>query len=71
MKDKPPQVILERPKTGFAIPAHEWLRGPSLPLLTDALHYGASEHGDFFRSDAINRFFRLHLERKANVGYHL
>ncbi|HKD51733.1 MAG TPA: asparagine synthase (glutamine-hydrolyzing) [Candidatus Acidoferrum sp.] len=71
MKDKLPRAILERPKTGFDIPAHEWLRGPLLPLLTDALHYGASEYGDLFRSDAIDRFLRLHLERKANVGYHL
>ena len=60
----------DRPKTGFDIPAHEWLRGPLLPLLTDALHFGASEYGDFFRSDVVQRFLRLHLGRKANVGYH-
>ena len=71
MKDKLPQAILQRPKTGFDIPAHEWLRGPLLPLLTDALHYGAREYGDVFRSDVVERFLRLHLERKANVGYHL
>ena len=71
MKDKLPPAILNRPKTGFDIPAHEWLRGPLLPLLTDALHYGATEHGDVFRPDIVDRFLRLHLERKANVGYHL
>jgi asparagine synthase (glutamine-hydrolysing) len=71
MKDKLPKAILERPKTGLDIPAHEWLRGPLLPLLTDALHFGASEYGDVFRSDVVERFLRLHLERKANVGYHL
>src|SRR5215470_1256799 len=71
MKDKLPRAILERPKTGFDIPAHEWLRGPLLSLLTDALHYGASECGDVFRSDVINKFLQIHLERKANVGYHL
>ena len=71
MKDKLPQAILQRPKTGFDIPAHEWLRGPLLPLLTDALHYGAMERGEVFRSEVIDKFLRLHLERKANVGYHL
>lgn len=71
MKDKLPKAILERPKTGFDIPAHEWLRGPLLPLLTDALHDGASGYGSVFRSDVVDRFLRLHLERKANVGYHL
>jgi asparagine synthase (glutamine-hydrolysing) len=71
MKGKLPQAILQRPKTGFDIPAHEWLRGPLLPLLTDALHYGASECADLFRPEVMDKFFRLHLERKANVGYHL
>lgn len=71
MKDKLPQAILQRPKTGFDIPAHEWLRGPLLPLLTDALHYGASECGDLLRPEVMDKFFRLHLERKANIGYHL
>jgi asparagine synthase (glutamine-hydrolysing) len=71
MKDKLPRAILQRPKTGFDIPAHEWLRGPLLPLLTDALHYGANECGDLFRSEVVDKFLRLHLERRANVGYHL
>ncbi|MEI4883953.1 asparagine synthase-related protein, partial [Klebsiella pneumoniae] len=53
MKDKLPKAILERPKTGFDIPAHEWLRGPLLPLLTDALHYGANAYGNVFRADVV------------------
>jgi len=71
MKEKLPPAILQRPKMGFDIPAHEWLRGPLLPLLTDALHYGVTECGEVFRPDVMNKFLQLHLERKANVGYHL
>jgi asparagine synthase (glutamine-hydrolysing) len=71
MKDKLPPAILKRPKIGFDIPAHEWLRGPLLPLLTDALHYGANQYGEVFRPEVMNNFLRLHLERKANLGYHL
>ena len=71
MKDKLPSAILERPKMGFDIPAHEWLRGPLLSLLKDALHYGASECSDTFRADAMDKFLQLHLDRKANLGYHL
>src|SRR2546430_4516971 len=66
----------QRPKTGFDIPAHEWLRGPLLPLLTDALHYGAREYGDVFRSRSeehtselqsqSNLVCRLLLEKKKN-----
>jgi len=71
MREKLPAAILTRPKMGFDIPAHEWLRGPLRPLLEDALQYGASECGSVFRMDVIEKFLRLHLERKANVGYHL
>ena len=71
MKDKLPTEILKRKKIGFDIPAHEWLRGPLRSLLIDALHYGAAECGDIFRTDVIDTYLRLHLERKANVGYHL
>ena len=71
MKDKLPREILQRKKIGFDIPAHEWLRGPLRALLVDALDYGASECGGLFRADVIDTYLRLHLERKANVGYHL
>jgi asparagine synthase (glutamine-hydrolysing) len=71
MKDKLPPAILGRKKIGFDIPAHEWLRGPLRSLLTDALAHGAAEYSDVFRSDVIETYLRLHLERKANLGYHL
>lgn len=71
MKDKLPPEILHRKKIGFDIPAHEWLRGPLRALLIDALHYGTSECGELFRTDVIDTYLRLHLERKANAGYHL
>jgi asparagine synthase (glutamine-hydrolysing) len=71
MKDKLPPAILGRKKIGFDIPAHEWLRGPLRSMLTDALAYGAAEYSDVFRSDVIETYLQLHLERKANLGYHL
>jgi asparagine synthase (glutamine-hydrolysing) len=71
MKDKLPRAILERPKQGFDIPAHEWLRGPLQGLLVDALHYGASECGEVFRRSELDKYLQLHLQRKANLGYHL
>ena len=71
MKEKLPPAILQRKKIGFDIPAHEWLRGPLRSLLVDALHDGAAEYGDLFRTDLLDTYLRLHLERKANLGYHL
>ena len=71
MKNKLPAQILGRRKVGFDIPAHEWLRGPLRSLLVDTLREGASQHAGLFQSETIERFLRLHLEKKANLGYHL
>ncbi len=71
MKDKLPPSILTRSKVGFDIPAHEWLRGSLRPLLVETLKEGLAEHGNLFRADTIENYLRLHLERRANLGYHL
>jgi asparagine synthase (glutamine-hydrolysing) len=71
MKDKLPATIRQRKKIGFDIPAHEWLRGPLLSLLTDTLREGAREYGDIFDAEVIEGALKRHLARRANVGYHL
>jgi asparagine synthase (glutamine-hydrolysing) len=71
MKDRLPASILNRKKVGFDIPAHEWLRGPLRSLLLDTLKEGLSEHAGLFRANTIERYLQLHLERRANLGYHL
>ena len=71
MRDKLPPAVLTRKKIGFDIPAHDWLRGPLRDLLLDTLQAGAAEHSELFNSEVLLKFVRLHLERKANIGYHL
>ena len=71
MKDKLPAAIRQRKKIGFDIPAHEWLRGPLLSLLTDTLRDGCREYGDIFDATVIEGALNRHLARRANVGYHL
>ncbi len=71
MRGKLPDSILTRKKTGFDIPAHDWLRGPLRALLLDTVPAGAREHADVFDAGAIDACIRRHLERKANLGYHL
>ncbi len=71
MKSKLPSSILNRKKVGFDIPAHEWLRGSLRPLLVATLKEGISEHAELFRAETIENYLRLHLERRANLGYHL
>lgn len=70
-KDKLPASILHGKKTGFDIPAHEWLRGPLRPMLMDSLREGIATHGGLFRGEVIESLASRHMERTANVGYHL
>jgi len=71
MKGKLPPAVLSRKKMGFDIPAHEWLRGPLRQLLLDTVSAGAAEHAELFRPSQIDACLQLHLNRKANLGYHL
>ncbi len=71
MQGKLPASVLRRPKVGFDIPAHDWLRGPLRSLLIETLRSGAAEHPDIFRAEVIEGHLRDHLERRVNIGYHL
>jgi len=71
MKENLPASTLNRKKVGFDIPAHDWLRGPLRSLLVDTLPAGASEYAELFRPAAIKGYVQQHLERRANLGYHL
>ena len=69
--DKLPSFVLNRKKEGFDIPAHEWLRGPLRPLLEDTLSRDAVESTKLYRWPVIDALIRDHMERRANLGYHL
>ena len=71
MKNRLPQSVLSHGKIGFDIPAHEWLRGPLLPLLKQTLSEGLASHPGLFERGAVTRCLRAHLSRSANLGYHL
>jgi len=71
MKDKLPRAVLQRPKIGFDVPIHEWLRGVLRPMLLDTLSEEAVLAGGLFHWPAVKLLVNAHLERKANHGYHL
>ncbi len=71
MKDKLPHTVLRRPKIGFDVPIHEWLRGVLRPLLLDTLSQDAVSATGLFHWPAVKQQISAHLERKANLGYHL
>jgi asparagine synthase (glutamine-hydrolysing) len=71
MKDKLPNTVLRRPKIGFDVPIHEWLRGVLQPLLLDTLSQEAVVATGLFHWPAVKHQISAHLERRANLGYHL
>jgi len=71
MRGKLPEAVLRRAKEGFDIPAHEWLRGALRPLLEDTLTEDAIRRAGVFRPEPICAAVRSHLERRANLGFHL
>ena len=71
MRDKLPSSILERRKEGFDIPAHEWLRTTLKPLLLDTVNRRTVQESGLFRWPEVDSLIRRHMERRANLGYHL
>jgi asparagine synthase (glutamine-hydrolysing) len=71
MKDRLPQSVVSRRKEGFDIPVHHWLRTILRPLLLDTLNERTVRDSGLFSWPAIDQTIRAHLERRANLGYHL
>ena len=71
MQDKLPRAVLSRRKEGFDIPAHHWLRTTLKPLLLETLSQRNVQESGIFRWEAIDAVLQSHLERRANLGYHL
>jgi asparagine synthase (glutamine-hydrolysing) len=71
MKDRLPPAVLSRPKEGFDIPVHHWLRTILRPLLLETLSESNVRASGIFSWKAIEAAVRAHLERRANLGYHL
>ncbi|HWZ98409.1 MAG TPA: asparagine synthase (glutamine-hydrolyzing) [Candidatus Dormibacteraeota bacterium] len=71
MRNKLPDSVLNRSKTGLDIPTHDWFRGPLRPLLEETLSAQAVEDTGLFRTEAILRLISDHMEGRANLGFHL
>jgi asparagine synthase (glutamine-hydrolysing) len=71
MRHKLPASILGRKKAGLDIPAHEWFRGPLLPLFEQTLNERAVRGTGLFDYAAIRRLLDDHKSRRINAGYQL
>jgi asparagine synthase (glutamine-hydrolysing) len=61
-----PQHLVERPKTGFAVPIATWLRGPLKTWAADLLNAGRLRREEFLNADVVNLLWGRHLSGKAN-----
>jgi asparagine synthase (glutamine-hydrolysing) len=71
MRGKLPETVLNRKKTGFDIPTHDWFRGVLRGLLVDTVTPDAIAATGVFDGRAIEALIRDHMERRINAGYHL
>jgi len=71
MRDKLPAAVLNRPKQGFDIPTHHWFRTILKPLLLDTLSPAKVKATGLFNDTVFAETIQRHLDRKANLGYHL
>ncbi len=66
-----PAGLFERPKTGFAIPLGEWLRGPLRGWAEDLLEEKALSRDGFFEPAIVRAEWAQHLAGRRNLQHTL
>jgi len=66
-----PATLVERPKTGFALPLGEWLRGPLREWAEDLLAAERLRAGGFFAPEPVRAMWDDHRSRRRDREYEL
>ena len=66
-----PREMIERPKMGFAVPLHDWLRGPLRGWAEDLLNEQRLREQGYFHPAPIRQKWTEHLEGQRNWATHL
>ncbi|MCL2713247.1 MAG: asparagine synthase (glutamine-hydrolyzing) [Alphaproteobacteria bacterium] len=61
-----PRGIIERPKMGFAIPLHDWLRGPLRDWAAELLSPSRLTQEGYFVPGAISKVWQQHQSGRGN-----
>lgn len=66
-----PKELIERPKMGFGIPLHDWLRGPLKAWAEKLINADRLEKEGYFYAEPIRAMWEDHLSGKRNWAHHL
>lgn len=66
-----PRALIDRPKQGFGVPIHEWLRGPLKAWADDLLTDRAHPLDEYYDAAAIMALWRRHQSGQANLQHQL
>ena len=66
-----PNTLIDRPKSGFGIPLHEWLRGELRDWAEALLHRDRLQREGFFDVNAVRNKWDEHLSGRFNHQYRL
>ena len=66
-----PKHLIERPKMGFSIPIHVWLRGPLREWAENLLDQKKLDDGGLFDSGLIRRKWEEHISGRYNWQHYL
>ncbi len=66
-----PRHMVDRPKQGFGIPIHSWLRGPLRDWVEDLLDESNLRREGYLRVDEVRNLWSEHATGQRNWGYRL
>jgi asparagine synthase (glutamine-hydrolysing) len=66
-----PPSLMDRPKKGFGIPVHDWLRGPLRPWAEELLSEQRLRSSGLIDAAPVRALWRQHVEGRSDWGYRL
>jgi asparagine synthase (glutamine-hydrolysing) len=68
MRGRIPDVLIDRPKHGFAAPLDSWFRGPLADLAQDHLSSDRIRAAGIFDPDAVRNVLETHMSGRRDLG---